>query len=294
MDELRRVKSLVPRDRLIHWITEREMVRQHKEKGDPKPWTADPILQSYRFCNVRRMDDKVSQWLLRNWYEPHKNHANMLAAVAIARFINKPESLETLGRWLFRNGPPRWDMIKADLHDRKNYGPVFNGAYMVRGNSPNTKDKVVIVVDEYVKPMFETVQWYNADSMKATHSLLCLQYGFGSFMAGQIVADLRWAVDGGWKDRNTWAPMGPGSARGLARLFGGEWKTLNGHYLNRPDEWQTDFRREVLGKVKEQLPPEVSSRLEAMDYQNICCEWDKHERALWGEGKPKQRYPGTG
>jgi len=40
------------------------------------------------------------------------------------------------------------------------------------------------------------------------------------------------------------------------------------------------------------LPQLLTQRLEAIDYQNCLCEWDKYERALWGEGKPKQLYWG--
>ena len=58
---LSKVKSMTPLNRLVYFITEREAIRLKKEAGEPKPWTSDPILQQYRFCNVRRMDDKVSK-----------------------------------------------------------------------------------------------------------------------------------------------------------------------------------------------------------------------------------------
>src|SRR5262245_39207311 len=54
--------------KLCYWISEREAVRQRKEAGNSKPWTADPLLQGFRWCNVRRMDDRVSKWLEDNWY----------------------------------------------------------------------------------------------------------------------------------------------------------------------------------------------------------------------------------
>ena len=300
MPTLEQLRKMSPIRRLAYWATEREKVRSLKEQASEKPWTTDPILQSYRFCNVRRMDDKVSRWLMENWYGPFFDHPNMLAAVALARFVNKPESLVLLTEHLFtgkKGTPPWWDTIKALLRTvKKTGGTVFNGAYMVRGNSAVTKDKVVIVVDEYVKPMFEvhkTFPLVRRDSMQQTHKLLVHRYGFGSFMAGQVVADLRWAVKGEWKDRMTWAPMGPGSARGLARLVNPEdWKTTAKRHVTQPYVWLKRFQEHVLHVLPPLLPRELSNKLEGHDYQNCLCEFDKYERALWGEGKPKQKYPG--
>lgn len=296
-----KVKKLPPLQRLVYWIKEREKVRLLKESRAEKPWTDDQILQSFRFCNVRRMDDKVSKWLLQNWYKPQKDHPNMLAAVALARFINKPDSLKMLTQFLFHVPKPDWKAIKNELQEIKANGEtVFSGAYMVRGNSKKYKDKIDVVVEEYVRPLWDAhvqhpTEYINGGLMWLTHAAITTRYGFGSFMAGQIVADLRWAVSGDWDDRKTWAPMGPGSARGLARLttpVGKAWGPTNKLYLKRQDVWKEDFKRHVLDRVPSFLPGDLAKRLEAMDYQNCLCEFDKYERALWGEGTPKQRYPG--
>ena len=70
MKYLDHVRRLKPLDRLLYWVTERESIRIQRLQGKAPPWTDDPILRQYRFCNVRRMDDAVSQWLLTNWYTP--------------------------------------------------------------------------------------------------------------------------------------------------------------------------------------------------------------------------------
>jgi len=38
--------------------------------------------------------------------------------------------------------------------------------------------------------------------------------------------------------------------------------------------------------------PTICDRLEAIDYQNCLCEFDKYERALQG-GRPKRNYDGN-
>lgn len=272
---------MTPVNRLLYWIRERESIRLKKEAGDPKPWTEDPILQRYRFCNVRRMDDKVSQWLLENWYKPYKDHHNILIACVLARFFNLPSTLEAIGF------PETWNAEKTrrKLRLMKKRGlQIFNGAYMVRGN--DGVDKVACVINHSIQPLVKKPPEIDASSMRKTWEAIECRRGFGSFMAGQVVADLRWAMTGTWSDRNSWAPMGPGSKRGLSRLY------------NRPldTKWSQqeflEYLKEVVTTCYSQLPIELSRRLEMMDWQNCLCEFDKYMRTLLGEGRPKQLYQG--
>ena len=46
--------NMGPVDRLWYWIHECHMIWVKRKLGRPKPWTRDPILQQYRFCNVFR------------------------------------------------------------------------------------------------------------------------------------------------------------------------------------------------------------------------------------------------
>lgn len=283
------VRKLSPWERLIYWIRERESVRLKKEGGEPAPWTDDTILQSYRFCNVRRMDDKVSRWLMENWYVPFFGHKNMVTAVALARFVNKPESLSRITPYMFRNGPANWGQIKAVLRWQMAAGKsVFNAAYMVRGNSQDSPDKIGTVVDEYVGGIVSKPVRIDPSSMQESHRRLSARYGFGSFMAGQVVADLRWAIPGKWEDRETFAPLGPGSKRGMNILH------------NRPIEaaiTQERFGEELttmMDRCRKELPKEITGRLEAIDYQNCLCEISGYEKVLWGRGRKKQRYKGDG
>jgi hypothetical protein len=113
--------------------------------------------------------------------------------------------------------------------------------------------------------------------------------GLGSFLAGQIVADLAHLGFGdGWlSDRATWAPLGPGSARGINRLRG-----IPKHNAVSQDE----FNR-LLPALIEDLRPRVEQlwsdrQLEAMDIQNCLCEFDKYRRLTLGEGKVRAGYNG--
>ena len=281
---LQAILSKPPIQRLVHWIEQREKVRNAKELGEELPWTEDEILQQFRFCNVRRMDDKVSVWIYDNWYLPHFNHPKMLYAVSLARFINKPATLKLITNLVFVRGKINWDLIKIRLRKHRDAGnTVFNGAYVVRGN--DGVDKISSVVDFYTYPLRHV--GINTDSMEETHAALQASHGFGSFMAGQVVADLRWAVEGDWSDRMIWAPIGPGSKRGMNRLLERELKSR----LSQ-EEFLEELNK-LIKKLSTRLTHEISSRLEAHDYQNCLCEFDKFERGLYGQGRIKQKYQGV-
>ena len=273
------VKKLDPFQRLCYWIKERESIRIKKEGGKPWPWTDDEILSNYRFCNVRRMDDRVSQWLLNHWYTPYKDHPNMLLACALARYINLPLSLELIGF------PRDWEpgRIKRQLTKVAETGCVFNAAYIICADATAAKgtSKIETVIDRFVGPLRG---WYlDTESMQVAHYRLMQCHGFGSFMAGQVVADMRHAITGLWADAWTWAPAGPGSKRGMARLHG---KSPSAPI--RAKDWESLFS-DLLIDLRKSLPPGLFNRLEGIDMQNCLCECDKYVRCLEG-GRAKQQY----
>jgi hypothetical protein len=272
------VAKLTPQERFLYWIRERHDIYLRRKAKQPKPWTDDEILRSWKFCNVVRAWDLVSQWLLNNWYKPFKDHPNALVACSLARQLNNSESLGAIGF------PERWEPRKVEriLKQRAAEGKKnFSGAYMITGTLGGTKVEQIVwkVVDQLHKGGVVV----DASSMENTAASLLTFNGFGHFIAGQVVADLRWALGGTWKDKDTWAPIGPGSRRGINRLH------------ERPAESnliKREFEEEFSVFLRKFRPLIDIPAMEAIDYQNCLCEWDKYERTLHGEGHPKQKYNG--
>lgn len=266
---------------LKHWIKERHQIYLKRRAGKPKPWTTDEILLDYKFCNPIRMNDRVSKWLMDNWYAPYRDHPNMLLACTLARQINTPDSLSEIGF------PVVWrpELVQKKLEGRQRRGlKTYSAAYMItanfgtRGREKETKPSQTVW--RVCQPIYESGRVDTNSMQKTWESLLHFQ-GFSSFIAGQVVADLRWALTGKWADKNTWAPMGPGSQRGLNRLYN---RSID-HKLNQ-DEFLKELR-EMAPLMRKVLPS-----LEMMDCQNCLCEYDKYCRLLNGEGQVRSRYPG--
>lgn len=124
--------------------------------------------------------------------------------------------------------------------------------------------------------------------MRATWAELLNFDGMGNFLAGQVVADLAHLPYGReWPDTDTWAPLGPGSARGINRLRGiPKDKAVS----------QVEFEQllpELIGILRPQIADIWDDRrLQAMDVQNCLCEFDKYRRLQLQEGKVRARYDG--
>ncbi len=83
---------------LLHFVAEREHVRLKKEAGQPWPWTNDPILRDYKFCCVRREDDRVTKGIATLYREPFENDPELWFALLVARrAVNWPDTLAELG-----------------------------------------------------------------------------------------------------------------------------------------------------------------------------------------------------
>ena len=49
----------------VRFAAERQRIFFRRLRGNPPPWTADPILQRNKFTNAYRAADRVSQYLIR-------------------------------------------------------------------------------------------------------------------------------------------------------------------------------------------------------------------------------------
>lgn len=271
-------------DILIHWMTERNRIRAHKESGAPKPWTTDPLLRDYRWCNVCRMNDRVSRWLITNWYYVRHDPVHQLLDALYARLINWPDTLAEISE--SRTPCEAWRILRARAARGEK---VFTGAYVVPGvKGKNKVDSIMELIDT-IDCHPDDILARARDSMRSTWFGLTHFHGLGSFLAGQIVADLAFLdVGGDWPDRKTWAPVGPGSARGINRLLGRQKnRTVN----------QLEFDQLLPALIME-LQPRVANlwrdrHLMAMDIQNCLCEFDKYRRLTLAEGKVRARYDGA-
>ena len=270
------------------FIIDRHAVYLRKAAGAPKPWTEDPILQQYKFCNVYRELDSTTVWIADHWRTPHQDDPELWFAMLVARLINWPPTLEALGY------PVPWNhwTFCAVLAKRKDLEEkVYSSAYMIttcrkkmnKLSFNTTRLSKIWEIRDKVRPQ-------PGESLMAFHTRLMSCYGVGSFLAGQVVADTKYTpLLRKCEDWDTFAASGPGSRRGLTRVLG------QGDVL-KPWQWrEEDWHAKALelrAQVNVALPAHMAP-LHAQDLQNCLCEWDKYRRIIEATKRFRMmKYPG--
>ncbi|MES2850551.1 MAG: nucleotide kinase domain-containing protein [Bacteroidota bacterium] len=81
------------------FAAERQSIYMKRLRGEKLPWTNDAILSKYKFTNVYRITDRVSQYLVRNViYNPNlpSDHEEVFFRIMMFKIFNKIETWELL------------------------------------------------------------------------------------------------------------------------------------------------------------------------------------------------------
>ena len=298
-----------------------------RKAGKPGPWTADPVLRDGRFCNIFRELDTVTIWIDQNIRQPYADHPHLWFMLAIARYINWPDTLRYLmdeaepGTWPSEEGFEPAKLTKA-LEDYAAAGnKVYTGAYMIRAESDPSKEWYSWTKHRYIAEIVlgrlweDREEWarelepHKSDLAKVprvpTLETVWEKFqqhryiGWGPFMAYEVVTDLRHTrYLRNAPDIWSWANAGPGAIRGLNRLYGRD-------LAAKPRPEQTNAEMIELMQDLNALdargfnetfgPPQLGSphvgpRFEARDIEHTLCEFDKYERVRLNEGKMRSHY----
>jgi len=281
-----------------YWMIERERIRRQRSAGEPWPWTEDQILQTYRFCNVFRRDDKVTQHYLR-WIKPLLTSMNRLDLVvfntAMYRLFNRPETLDHIGLVNAYHGR-RITMKLRGMQKRKD--KIFTGAFMVTGKVPleimrryaprlqppiNKVDLVSVALYWLWNHRDEITSSLETRRLEKFVGALSKTPMFGRFLSYEVATDLTYHVMARAKDQDTWAHVGPGAIKGLNFYHG--------------RQWDASFpQKEALPEMREILQgsgnwwPWPKRRLHLREIEHSLCEFCKYMKVLHGLGRPREKY----
>jgi hypothetical protein len=279
---------------LAKFIYARDQARLAKESGQPRPYTQDPIISQFRFCNMQREHDKVTKWIAENWRLPlaQLDDENIWFWMLLARLVNVPETLACLTDMVMSGV---WDeeLFMQTMRNRLDSGDkAWSAAYIVSTNG-YALDKEVYVGKFVLTPAWERrLDFCPLLDEPMNLSLFCDKLrtlnGVSGFMAGQVIADAKYAdpVLMQALDWHTFAVSGPGSRRGLNRVMDN----------NKDARWKEKKWYDVLQALRIEtndclaMSFDCKHQYHAQDIQNCLCEFDKYERVRLGEGTPRQRY----
>jgi hypothetical protein len=264
---------------LIYWVKEREKIRHLKESGYPWPWTNDPIMRDYRFCNVYREDDKVTRWITDNWLADNTQSPRLAFAAGVARMVNHPDTLQDLGF------PHTWDAnhFIMTIEARKIAKlKCWTSAYMITGGYSKGGEPKEVIVARVLAQLYDKLAANPitpSDTLESASKKIAVD-GIGTFLRGQIIADLKNTPLLGYaSDWSTWCAIGPGSTAGL-------------NYLNerKPCILPEDVFRKEVQEVRDLIFDNTGHDLCAQNAQNVLCEFSKYVRTKYYGGRPKASY----
>ena len=276
-----------PRPRIydLYWYfaSERERVFEKRLAGEPGPWTDDPILQEYKFCNVFRAADRVSQYMIRDvcYHEEPCSDEDRLFQITAFRTFSKPETWDNIRAFLGRQ-PTLDDLAsgrftKAIERANQLQGSIYTGAFILCANNAYGQNKKYLNHVELFRHMFLAdglgKKLSAAQSLKEIFELLRGYPLMGNFMSYQTAIDLNYSTLINF-DENDFTVAGPGALRGMQKVF----EDLGDYEPAETIQWMVAHQDTEFARMK--LRPAVlfGRKLHAIDCQGLFCETDKYCR----------------
>lgn len=268
----------------LYWYfaCERQNIFWKKINGEPAPWTDDKILQEYKFCNSYRVNDRVSQYLLKNVIYNGNNYTyeDMLFRIILFKLFNKESTWELLsknfGDILLKNfNTKKYSIVLENAI--ANSIKIYNDAYISCANKAfgydRKHDNHLALLDKMFNIDKMQDKIIKCNTMQDAFNIIKGYPLIGNFMAYQLVTDINYSAFVNWKE-NEFTVAGPGSLRGIKKCFIDKGTMTNEDiikymYMHQDEEFKKlnlNFKR-------------IGNRpLQLIDCQNIFCELDKYCR----------------
>ena len=268
----------------LYWYfaCERQNIFVKKKSCEPSPWTSDPILQEYKFCNSYRVNDRVSQYLLKNviYNGQHYSDEDMLFRIIIFKLFNKESTWELLMN--------NFNDITLKTFDVKKYSEVlekaissgvkiYNDAYISCATKAfgydRKHDNHLALLNKMFKEDKIQEKIVKCRTMKEGFNIIKSYPLIGNFMAYQLVTDINYSEVTNWRE-DEFTVAGPGSLRGIKKCFISKGKMSNEDIIKYMYEHQEEEFKRLNLKFNR-----IGNRpLQLIDCQNIFCELDKYCR----------------
>jgi 5-hmdU DNA kinase, helical domain len=277
----------LPRRRIydLYWYfaSQRQRIFERRVAGTPPPWTDDPILQAFKFCNVYRAADRVSQHLIRDvcyHQEPCQPEDRLFQIVAFRTFsrVQTWRSVRgSLGRHPTIDDLANGSFAQALEHAKQANGRLYTGAFILCANNAYRQPSKHRNHVELFRHMFCQdnlgARLLTAGSLREVYTLLRGYPLMGEFMAYQTAIDLNYSSLINFSE-NAFTQPGPGALRGIRKAF----EHLGGYSPAELIGWMVDRQEEEFARLGLPFTGLWGRPLHAIDCQGLFCELDKYCR----------------
>lgn len=268
------------------FASERQRIFERRVAGLPGPWTDNPILARYKFCNTFRASDRASQFLIREvvYGRSAVTPEDVFLRVVLFRLFSRPDTWTELEAAC---GPVttrslRRGSITAALDQLQASGrTLYTGAFILCANRAFGHDRKhrnhLALVELMIRERVPTGVG-RARSLKDVYELLLSYPLLGPFMAYQLAIDLNYTelIDFSEDD---FTVAGPGARRGIAKCFSDTANWSDAQIIR----WMADNQHTECDRLHLEPPRLWGRPMQAIDCQNVFCELDKYARVAFPE-----------
>ncbi|WP_299749591.1 nucleotide kinase domain-containing protein [uncultured Tateyamaria sp.] len=283
------VRSEEPRPRKgvyeLYWTfaSRRQQAFERRAAGERAPWSEDPILREYKFCNVFRATDRVSQYLIREIAYGSETHkpADLLFQIVAFRTFSSPRTWDGLRAILGRH-PRIEDLVDGSFlraldTQRARTGGLYTGAFILCANKAygydlKHRNHVALFHDMFVENNLAE-QIRGANSFERIVGLLQGYPLMGPFMSYQTAVDINYSNVVSF-DEDDYTQAGPGALRGIKKAF----ESLGDYGPTDVIHWMVERQEEEFERLNLRFDGLWGRRLHAIDCQGLFCELDKYCR----------------
>jgi 5-hmdU DNA kinase-like protein len=259
----------------------RQEIFMRRVGGEQPPWTADPVLAMYRFTNVYRASDRVTQYLIRNvLYDGAQTAEEIVFRALLFKFFNRIETWETLLREI---GSPSWKSYDFDRYARvldamlARGEPLYSAAYIMPSPSfgDARKHRNHLCLLEHMMRGRAPCRIATASSLRHIFDILRSFPSIGNFLGFQFSIDLNYSSLVDFSELDFVVP-GPGARDGIRKCFSSSGGLADSDIIRVVTESADEhFRR--LGLAFTTL---WGRPLHPVDCQNLFCEVSKYARVV--------------
>ena len=287
-------------DAFWQFAAERQGIFWNRQSQTLPPWTTDPILGSFKFTNVYRASDRVSQFLIRNIiYTGDDKPAEVVFRVLLFKLFNKIETWHLLEKKLGPITTARFSVEKFStvLNKALEAGQrIYSGAYIMPSGAKtfNTvrKHEAHLQLLEFMLKDKLSEKILAAQSLKQLFQILRSYPLIGDFLAYQYAIDINYSEVTHFSE-SEFVAAGPGARSGLRKCFA----NLEGVTEEYVIRLVTELQEEEFSRRAISFKWLGGRKLQLIDIQNVFCEIDKYARVRFPEAiglanraKIKQRF----
>lgn len=270
------------------FAAERQKIFHSRARGEPGPWTKDPILRRFKFCNTYRASDRVSQYLIsRVIYATDARSLppeDVFLRIVLFRLFSKESTWEALEEAAgeVRRGTLDVDLLGNMLDERRRGQSIYTAAFILcahdaYGHRAKHRNHLALVANMFGSGGLGR-DLAHATSLKDVYLALRAWPMIGPFMGYQLAIDLNYSDHLDFSE-DEFTVAGPGAARGLRKVF----SDFGGYSPEALIMRMVDQQEEAFDRFDLQWNNLFGRRLHAIDCQGLFCETDKYSREAFPE-----------